>query len=41
MFITINMVAMLKLFWSFLDANNGVIAILGFPGISYLAYVYS
>jgi hypothetical protein len=34
------MVALLKLFWSFLGANNGVIIVLGFPGISYPAYVY-
>jgi len=34
------MVALLKLFWSFLGANNGVIIVLDFPGISYPAYVY-
>jgi hypothetical protein len=41
MFTTSDMVALLKLFWSFLGANNRVTAVLGFPGISYPTYVYS
>ncbi len=31
---TSNMVALLKLFWSFLSADNGVTIVLNFPGIS-------
>jgi hypothetical protein len=41
MFTTINMVVLLKLFWSFLGANIGVTTILGFVHISFLTYVYS
>ncbi len=41
MFTTSNMVALLKLFWSFLGVNNGVTTVLGFLGISSLTYVYS
>ncbi len=37
MFTTSNMVALTKLFWSFLGADNGVTMVLRFPSISSLA----